>query len=366
MRILLIDTTLYEPSSPLFLDPVRESGSEYRFVDAAPYLRPLERSLVHKVAYRILRKRPLSYLAFNAALLAEARRFRPHLMMAVKGTYIMPAVLRAIKNETGALLVNYATDDPFNPAITTPSLLGGIPRYDLYACTKDAIMADVLRTGCPHAAYVRFAYKPSLHFPEAPSTPAEIRNFQSDVVLIGGADRDRLPFVEALIGMPGVSLALYGGYWTRHPHLRRYARGFATGRSYRLALGGARIALCLVRRANRDGHSMRSFEIPACGAFMLAERTDDHAALFHEDRHAAFFGSPEELRDKVQFYLAHDEVRETIARAGHVHVVAGGHTYHHRLAEIVRAAGFIGHPYSSTIAEAVADNSTGLPGAPIG
>ena len=84
---------------------------------------------------------------------------------------------------------------------------------------------------------------------------------------------------------------------------------------------------------------MRSFEIPACGAFMLAERTEEHLALFREDEEAVFFGTPEEMLDKVRYYLAHDEIRRRIAEAGHARVTAGGHTYLDRLREIVRAAG---------------------------
>lgn len=338
MRILLVDTTLYAPASPLFLDAVRESGCEFRFVDEAPFLRPLEQSLIHKVGYRLLLRRPLTSWAFNRTLLDEARRFRPHLVLAVKGTYIMPAVLRAIKQETHAFLVNYATDDPFNRANAIPDLRRSISCYDLYACTKRAIMPDIRRAGCPHVAYVRFAYQPAVHFPERPATDAEAEHVRSDVVLIGGADRDRLPYVEALAGIPDLSLALYGGYWTHYAHLRRFARGFAVGREYRLALGGTKIALCLVRRANRDGHAMRSFEIPACGAFMLAERTDEHLDLFREGEHAAFFGSAEELVEKVRYYLAHAHEREVIASAGHRHVMAGGHTYRDRLNEIIGIA----------------------------
>jgi spore maturation protein CgeB len=343
MRILLVDTTLYAPVSPFFVDAARELGYEYLFIDEAPYLRPLGTSLIHKAGYRLLHRRPLTSWSFNRTLLAEARRFHPDLMVVVKGAYIMPSTLRRIKEGTEAVLINYATDDPFNRANATPDLLHGISAYDLYACTKRAIMDDVRRAGCRSVVHVMVGYKPSLHFPESPATDDEVRRFRSDVTLIGGADRDRLRDLKPLLAARDVSLALYGGYWAQHRQTRSYARGFAVGRDYRLALGGAKIALCLVRRANRDRHSMRSFEIPACGSFMLAERTDEHLAVFREDEEAVFFSSPDELLDKVRFYLAHDEIRQRIARAGHARVTTGGHTYRDRLREIIRAAKKLTH-----------------------
>jgi len=131
MRVLLIDTTLYHPITPLFLDAVRETGCEHRFVDEGPFLKPLEHSFIHKAAYRMLGRRPLTRWAFNRALLRAAARFRPDLLLAVKGAYINPGTLRRIKRATGAVLVNYATDDPFNPAVSTPDLRWSIPWYDL-------------------------------------------------------------------------------------------------------------------------------------------------------------------------------------------------------------------------------------------
>lgn len=109
-------------------------------------------------------------------------------------------------------------------------------------------------------------------------------------------------------------------------------------RDYRLAVGGAKIAVNLVRRANRDDHVMRTFEIPACGGFMLTERSSSHEELFSEDNEAAFFGSPDELVAKVRSYLVRDEARARIAAAGYRKITQGQHTYADRLAEIIEAA----------------------------
>jgi spore maturation protein CgeB len=74
--------------------------------------------------------------------------------------------------------------------------------------------------------------------------------------------------------------------------------------------------LCFLRKENRDTSTARSVEIPACGAFMLAERTNSHEALFTEDVEAVYFGSDEELETKVKYYSANLEARTRIATGG--------------------------------------------------
>src|SRR3984957_2087038 len=188
-------------------------------------------------------------------------------------------------------------------------------------------MNDVRRAGCASVGYVGFGYKPEVHFPEAPATDEERERFACDVMFVGGCDAHRIAYFEALIrAMPDVKLRLYGQYWERARSLRAYARGFAIARDYRLAVGGAKIAVNLVRRANRDDHVMRTFEIPACGGFMLTERSAPHEELFHEDHEAGFFGSHDELVARVRRYLPRDEDRARIATAGHRKITLGRHT----------------------------------------
>src|SRR5207237_4486748 len=128
---------------------------------------------------------------------------------------------------------------------------------------------------------------------------------------------------------------LYGGYWDRHPLLRTYHRGNALGRHYRLAVSQAKIAINLVRHANRDGHVMRSFELPACGGFMLCERTEEHARLFKENTEAAFFSSSGDLIEKVAHFVNREAERTEIARAGHRKITSERHTYRDRFSQIL-------------------------------
>ena len=299
------------------------------------------RALAYQAASTFLRYRrhPVATAELNHALVARAMVFRPSLVVVLMGFHIAPEVLSAIKAETGAVLVNYATDDPFNRRLTTPELLRSIPLYDLFASTKRAISKDLKSAGAREVRYVRFGYKPSVHFPDFPTTDRERRRFGAEVAFVGEGDADRRPFLRALVeAIPNIDLALYGGLWSKDARLRKYFRGSVRGRDFRMALGGAKIVVNLVRRENRDDHVMRTFEAPACGAFVLHERTDSHLEIFEEGRNAAFFESTEELIDKVRYYLGHDREREQIRQAGYQLTVSAGHTYRQRLEEIIEYA----------------------------
>jgi spore maturation protein CgeB len=333
VNVLIVDTTIHLGRPLLSFQPPR-AGVNVSLFDDQPYLKPLHTRLAHKMIYRLLGRRPATAWALNARLLEAAVDSRPDVVIVSKGAYVFPKTIRRLK-ALGARVVNYATDDPFNDRNADGWLRAAIPEYDLYACTKRAIMSDVEAAGCHRTAFVRFAYNPDLHFPEHAASAAEARDFASDVVFVGTADADRLPYLDALLSIPGLRLALYGSYWERQPErYRRHARGSAIGRSYRLALSGAKIALGLLRSANRDRHTMRTFEIPACGALLCAQRTDEHREIFREGAEAVFFDDPDELKSQVTRYLSSNSDRARIAAAGLQAVTRGAHTYADRIGEM--------------------------------
>jgi len=276
---------------------------------------------------------------FNRHIQEVARTFRPDVLLIVNGKMVAPATLRAIKRGTGALLVNYATDSPFNPVVTTRYFREAVPEFDIYATPKRALMKDLTAAGCAKVVKTLFAYTPEVHFEERPATTVEKQRFECGVAFIGSCDRDRLVFFQALLkSMPLVRLSIYGNGWEPYRFLRFYLRGEVSGREFRLAVGGAKIALNFIRHANLDDHSERAFQLAACGAFILSERTDQQVELLAEDREAAYFSSPEELVEKISYYLNRETVRNRIAIAGHERVVKGDHTCKDRLFQILSLA----------------------------
>ena len=94
--------------------------------------------------------------------------------------------------------------------------------------------------------------------------------------------------------------------------------------------------MCFLRKINRDEVTSRSVEIPACGGFMLAERTKRHLDFFEEGKEAVFFESNDELLEKVEKYLSDEIVRKQIAEAGNQRCLKSGYNMKAQLSEILR------------------------------
>jgi spore maturation protein CgeB len=92
----------------------------------------------------------------------------------------------------------------------------------------------------------------------------------------------------------------------------------------------------MVRRANRDGHAMRTFELPASGACMLTEFTEEHCEIFGEEgRTVQYFRTIAEMVEKAAWLIGNAEERRRLARAAHDLITRGGHTYRDRLLTIL-------------------------------
>ena len=62
---------------------------------------------------------------------------------------------------------------------------------------------------------------------------------------------------------------------------------------------------------------MRTFEVPACGGFLLTERSEEQSEFFDEGTEIECFSSLPELRQKIDYYLRNSSDRIGIALAGY-------------------------------------------------
>jgi spore maturation protein CgeB len=82
----------------------------------------------------------------------------------------------------------------------------------------------------------------------------------------------------------------------------------------------------------------RTFEVPACGGFLLTGWAQDLEQYYEPDREMAVFYDAADLHEKTRYYLSHESDRARIAHAGYVRTVAD-HTYQRRFSEIFTRMG---------------------------
>jgi GT2 family glycosyltransferase/2-polyprenyl-3-methyl-5-hydroxy-6-metoxy-1,4-benzoquinol methylase len=98
-------------------------------------------------------------------------------------------------------------------------------------------------------------------------------------------------------------------------------------------------ARTVFNRSLRSDVNMRVFEALACGSLLVTNDLGGNGQeeLFQDGVHLATYRQPEELLDKIAFYLAREESRERIAAAGRAEAIAR-HTYAVRMETLLRAA----------------------------
>ena len=150
------------------------------------------------------------------------------------------------------------------------------------------------------------------------------------------------PEREAVLeGFKEFALAVWGGgYWKArsNPHgtvRARWTGHEAVGSAMAGACAQTAVMLNILDPITWPGPNMRSFELPACRAFVLSQRSPAILELFREGEDIECFDSLDEARDKVRHYIARPEERRRIAANAYDRVVLGGHTYDDRVTTLL-------------------------------
>jgi spore maturation protein CgeB len=179
-------------------------------------------------------------------------------------------------------------------------------------------------------------YIPWMHYPTRLSG-LEQETWGSDVVYAGHMEPDVRVECLSRVVRAGLKCRIFGGVTEWRSVLPRDVFQnvqpifYARSADYRRALCATKIGACFFSKWNRDQYTTRSWEIPACGVFLLSERTPAMQEFYCEGKEAEFFESPEEFIDKVQFYLRDEPARKRIAAAGYARVVASGNDIYSRM-----------------------------------
>lgn len=333
MRILYVGQ-LWEGGTCLArMQTLARLGHEILPFDVTPFSRMgnrVERSLLA----RLLIGRGVNLL--NEHLLNDTR---PHVFDIVwidKGVLIYPETLRTLRDRASRKFAAHYTPDPQLIHHKSRHFRACIPIYDLAVTTK-TFEIDAYKThGVRELLLVQQGY--GAGFDRAAEIQKPDNDFSHDLCFVGHCERHYAARLQAAAS--SVQAAVWGPGWVRYARRHAWAKPHVKGDGvwgddYPRALIRSKIALGLLSKRIPETTTTRTFEIPATGTFMLAERNGDHLSLFEEGKEAEFFSSDDELRDKVRFYLAHDRARAAIARAGRARCIKSGYSDTAQLQRVV-------------------------------
>lgn len=235
-----------------------------------------------------------------------------------KGVTINRSTLIYIKQKSSRTkIVSYSPDNMALRHNQSLNYLQCLPYYDYVFTNKSYILEDMQGLGVKNIKFIHNMYEESFHYPRELSF-TDIERLGGDVGFVGSWEKERCDSILFLVNN-GIHVKVFGdGKW----NVYKNASPFLTilpgifSEDYSRALQAFKISLCFLRKMNFDQQTTRTMEIPACGGFMLAERTQEHMELFEEGKEAAYFSSNEELLELCRYFLGHEEERISIAEAG--------------------------------------------------
>lgn len=290
----------------------------------------------------------------SADLPLEVLEFEPDFLLHIVGR-LSARSLKAIKKIKVPAVV-WFLDDPQELKITTHKGLF----YDFVYTVEPEAVKKYLEAGSSKVAYLPLGCFPKIQkFQEVPE------KYHSDICFVGVAFPNRVEFFDQMANFfKDYKIKIIGGgpniggrnedawFWAKklkrldvyHSSIIDEVISPEEAAKY---YNGAKINLNLHRTSADDrfandsnlgikatGVNGRTFEIAGCAVFQLIDTGHNTQVFFEEGRDIVSFKDENDLKEKIQFYLTHENERKSIAAAGYEKTIKN-HTYEKRLEKII-------------------------------
>ncbi|QJC54260.1 glycosyltransferase [Paenibacillus albicereus] len=267
-----------------------------------------------------------------------AKELRPDAVIVLDGLQYPTEQVDAIR-ALGIRTAVWFTDDPYYSDITRKLA----PHYDFVFTLESNTVEFYRQLGCPNVTYLPLGVNPAEFRPRNPDL-----SLRREISFVGSAYHKRVDFFNQITPYLATrDIAISGLWWERlrdyrllQPKIRagHWMDPLETAATY----NGAKIVINM-HRAHDDetfnsnsaqltavSPNPRTFEISACGTLQLTDVRDDLARFYEPGVEIATYASPQELVEKIDYYLNHEEERQAIALRGLCRTMKE-HTYAHRL-----------------------------------
>lgn len=278
-------------------------------------------------------------------LCREICRFRPHLVLVIKGDRIPISTIVSIRQQFHISVANYWIDDPFRIGISSKIS----PYYDYFFTTDTGSVQIHKQAGCPRVGLLTYGADPTLH-KRMSLSEADVRQYGSDICFAGTISAKRMDLLQELADF---DIKIWASRHVFHlrkdytfvkepilpnaPLYDKFAGRAVWGEELVKVYNASKIVLNI--HDPQTCPIMRDFEVPACGSFLLTDSADRLAEMYTIGTDIVCFKDKGDLRKLAKYYLNHPNERSAIAQLGYERVCAD-HFYRHRMQELIS---FVNH-----------------------
>lgn len=277
------------------------------------------------------------WIGLNQEILNRVKNSKYDFIWIEKGLLVKSTTIQRIKLiDPNCIIISYSCDDMMVRFNQSFQYLKSIPFYHYHITTKSYNVDELKKLGANKVYFFSNAYD-SVAYNSSEISELDRINWGADVSFLGGFELDRFEKMLFLANS-GIKIKIWGPGWedkvSVHPNLD-VNPGWVMDVDAAKVFKSTKINLHFLRKIARDLQTTRSMEIPACNAFMLAERTSEHSILFVEGEEVEFFDTNEELLFKVNFFLENHLERYNISEKGYLRCILSGYDYLSRVKEIL-------------------------------
>jgi len=270
------------------------------------------------------------------AVLAKSAEFDPDLVLVMAQAPVNPDTIRSLKKLNIPLAFWFVED--FR---TLPYWKEVAPLYDhFFSIQRGEFFEELEKAGAQDYYYLPQACHPNVHKPLS-ETDSDCSQYKADLSFMGAAYFNRRQSFPQLMDY---DFKIWGTEWNLNSDIGKCVqnenRRLNSEEIVKIYNSG-KINLNLHSSTchselNPEGDFVnpRTFEIAACGGFQLVDHRSELAEMFNTGEEIETFHSISELREKIDYYLEHDEERNAMIERARRRVLSE-HTIEHRMSEML-------------------------------
>jgi len=303
-----------------------ERGAGYEYVNFLPALSNLGHEVVFFESYD--RKAYQNFAGLNRALLLKVIEEKPEIIFCVlMGYEVWTETLQMIKDRSGAILINWSTDDSWKYKQFSRYMADF---FHLYATTYPSAIENGTRDGHQNIFLTQWAANSS-----ALQKPLMGKECKYQVTFIGTAYGIR-PKLIAQLKNENIKVECFGYGWENGAVTADEIPKIIRESLISLNFGDSGIQWSGFRFVRSRQIKARIFEVTGSGGFLITENAENIDKFYGADEIETFEGV-NDLVLKIKKYLNHTELRDRIALAG-FNRTAAEHIYEIRFESLLSAA----------------------------